>query len=65
MRTENQFNQLMFGIEEVENLLVASLGEVERLRETLEKIEQQLEYGQVDTALHIARIALSYQRSAD
>lgn len=64
MHTKGQFARLMIHIEEVENLLSASFEEVEKLREALEKIEQQLEYGQIDTALRIARAALSYQRSA-
>jgi len=30
----------------------------ERLRKALEQIEQQLDYGQIDMALHVARCAL-------
>lgn len=32
--------------------------EIERLREALEQIEQQLDYGQINMALHITRRAL-------
>jgi len=37
----------------------ALAAENERLRKALEQIEQQLDYGQIDTALHIARRALT------
>ena len=45
-------------LEEAAAALEALSAENERLRKALEQIEQQLDYGQIDMALHIARRAL-------
>ena len=45
-------------LEEAAAALEALSAENERLRKALEQIEQQLDYGQIDMALHITRRAL-------
>ena len=45
--------------EAAESALPTATATIERLRDALEKIEQQLAYGQFDSALRIARAALT------
>jgi tetrahydromethanopterin S-methyltransferase subunit G len=57
MNAREALNSMVEALEKM-GFVILSRSEVAELRKALEQIEQQLDYGQIDMALHIARRVL-------